>query len=195
MTAGQAMRAWGWAAVMGLAGACGGSGDGASEGPVIPPPPPREVRVHEPSGALLSLPAPDWHWVEGPALSALEATAVLGLKGPKACEGWVAVSEAKEGNPPRGAAAAGLAARQAEATWAVHVDEDVLYASHTARRWEIQRREGEASVSERTSFLVEGPRLFVVHARSREALYANRRRCLDAVTAAFDVNPYVPPKH
>lgn len=176
-----------------LGAACGGKSDPeAYEPPTYPPPPPKETRIDQETGAILAKPAPEWQWVEGERLKALEPTAVLGLTSDPDCVGWVAVTDAGDAGP-RGPALKMLAARQAEPGWSVHVDEDVLYAGHTARRWEIQRHEGTTFLSERTSFLVEGPRLFALHARAREVDYGRRRRCLDALTAAFDVMMYEPP--
>jgi len=150
------------------------------------------VRVHEATGAILTRPDDAWVWVEGAALTTFEPDAVMGFVRGKTCEGWVAVTPRVEPSP-RPAALRALAERRAVATWDVHVDEDALYASHTARRWEIQRRDGDSVVSERASFLVEGPRLYALHARARDTDYGRRRRCLDTVTAAFDVMPWEPP--
>ncbi|MFO0748101.1 MAG: hypothetical protein U1F43_20955 [Myxococcota bacterium] len=186
---------WGWALVVGvLAAGCGKADEEQPyETPTFPPPPPKEMRLDKPTGAILSKPAPEWQWLEGAALKALDPDAALGLRRDERCEGWVAVTPAGEPSP-RSAALRLLAGRQAEATWDVHVDEDLLYLGHTARRWEIQRRNGDAWVSERTSVLVEGPRLYALHARSRDTDYGRRRRCLDALTAALDVMMYQPPR-
>lgn len=180
-----------------MLGACRGEPEkrpGVDDPPtfVPPPAPPPETRVDEPSGAILMKPPTGWTWLEAGALRALDAAAVLGMRLDERCAGWVAVGEKVEPSP-RPAAARVLAARRAVGSWDVQVDEDVLFANHTARRWEIQGKDAGVAVSERASFLVEGPRLFSVHARSRDDLYSRRRRCLDAVTAAFDVMPWEPP--
>jgi len=169
--------------------------DGSDEAyvpPTFPPPPPPETRIDEATGAILAKPEASWAWLEDEALRARGSLAVLGMRRDARCEGWVEVSPATE-RSPRGRALEALERRQAEAPWEVHVDEDVLYAAHTARRWEIQRPEGDFVVSERSSFLVEGPRLYALRAVARDPEYTRRRRCLDAVTAAFDVMPWEPP--
>ncbi len=188
-------RVWwtGCFGVLALVGCRADEQDQAYQPPTFPPPVPREMRLDEPTGAILSKPAPEWAWVEGEALRGLAPDAVLGLRRDERCEGWVAVTPKVESSP-RAPARRVLESRLAAAQWDKHVDEDVLYANHTARRWEIQRRDGDTVVSERTSFLIEGPRLFAVHARARDTDYGRRRRCLDAFTAAFDVMMWMPPE-
>lgn len=181
-----------WVGVVVL-GACRSEADEAPYmPPTFPPPPPPETRMDAVSGAILAKPAASWGWLEGEGLRARGPSAVLGLVRDGRCEGWVEVTNKLEPGP-RAAAQRALEARRTEAGWEVQVDEDALYASHTARRWEIQRRDGDTVVSERASFLVEGPRLFALHAVARDPEYTRRRRCLDAVTAAFDVMPWEPP--
>jgi len=171
-------------------------GEPPPEAMTVPPPPPRESKTDATTGAILTKPEPEWRWLEGDAVKRLDASAVLGVERDEDCVGWVAVTAKVEASP-RSAALAMLEARKAEAKWDVHVDEDVLYASHTARRWEIQRAvagpAGDTKISERSSFLVEGPRLFALHALARNPDYNRRRRCLDQVTAAFDVMMWEPP--
>lgn len=170
-------------------------GEPPPEAMTVPPPPPREYKMVEPSGAILTKPEPEWQWLEGDAVKAHDPDAVLGLLRDEECRGYVTVVPKVESSP-RDAANRILAERKAQGIWDVHVDEDVLYAGHTARRWELQRElpGRETKVSIRASFLVEGPRLYGLYAIGTHEDYGRRRRCLDQVTAAFDVRMWEPPE-
>ncbi|MCC6625111.1 MAG: hypothetical protein IT385_27945 [Deltaproteobacteria bacterium] len=186
-----AWMGWAWVGLVGLGACRSEEGDEPYMPPTFPPPPPPEMRMDAASGAILAR-SPTWAWLEGDALRARSERAVLGLSQGARCEGWVEVVEGETARLE--VARRALEARRAEGGWEVHMDEDALYASHTARRWEIQKKAGTVVESVRASFLVEGPRLFVVSAVARDPEYTRRRRCLDAVTAAFDVMPWEPPE-
>lgn len=148
---------------------------------------PREVRSHPASGAELARPYGAWHFASAQELTAWAPDAVLGVADEAGtCWGWVALGTPGDGDPRRYSQS--LLAAASTTTSRTDVNEYVLYANHTAHRWELEEpaRGDQPAHGMRVSTLVEGPWRYTLWAHARGGDYRRRRRCLDEITSGFD---------
>ena len=143
-----------------------------------------EDREH---GVWFKAPTPDFRLLTGAAATALHPDAVVALENPPGkCKGYVTVTPAA-GRSAQDAAAAvreGFDLRDVKVT----EDDELLYCSKTGWRVEAwgTNAAGEPA-GRRATFLVVGGRLYGVYALSDGTIFTRMRRCLDSVTAAFDL--------
>ncbi len=147
------------------------------------PPPALSDREH---GVWLQPPSTDFAVVSGADAAALHADAVAGLvEGPK-CKGFVTV-KAADGVSPEGAAATareGFGLSEAK----VVQDEAVLYCGKTGWRVEVWGTNAKGDpAARRVTFLVNEGRLYGVYGHGDGSIHTRMRRCLDTITAAFDL--------
>ncbi len=138
----------------------------------------------------LQAPSERWELLKEKDAKALHPDAVAGLRRNDKCVGWVTV-EPLAGRTRNQAGKAALAALSLPGK-AVHFAEQVLYCSVTAWRWEAWGHDADdpkVRVAHRASFLDNAGHVYEVHARARGTVHPNLRRCMDTVTASFDMMP------
>lgn len=178
-----------------LVGALAGLSGAACQGsPSVPPGGGSEDRVELPSMSnarwlvFAQSPSADHRLLDEAAAKALHPRAVLGLEESGRCHGFATV-EPLAGRTIEEAARAALAEvglREQERRFVQ--DEAVLYSSHTA--WRIEAwgtDEAGAPRATRITVASEQGHAFAFYAVTSETMHVRMRRCLDTITAAFDM--------
>ncbi len=134
-------------------------------------------------------PGDGWELLDQAAAEKLHPRAVAGWRRGDKCVGWVTVTPKAEGVTRN---AFGKAAFEALALPGKtrSYGEQVLYCSLTAWRWEAwghDEADATVTIAHRASFLDSAGHFYEVHARAAGTVRPNLRRCLDAVTASFDL--------
>jgi len=167
--------------------ACGGD-KGPAPAPEMTsarPPAPAETLTVPEHRVWIRAPEPGWELLAEEEAAKVAPGAVAGWRGPDGCVGWVTVQGVDERTREELAAASRDAAGLGDAQ--VVMDEAFLYGPRTAWRWETSRREGDLNTGNRAIIVVDGDRAWEVRARGQASIHTLVRRCLDAVTASFDL--------
>jgi|GEM_PF-3312331 len=137
-------------------------------------------------GVWLMPPSADFEILTGEAAAALSADAAVAMTNNLKCRGYVTVAAADGKSAEQAAEVVRGGFDLSEAR--VVEDDAVIYCGKTGWRVEAwgKNAAGEPA-ARRATFLVEGGRLYTVYALGDNTIHTRMRRCLDSVTAAFDL--------